>query len=543
MRDRRYPRPPAGRASAARRAAPARVPRLRQRRHRDPGRGADRAPPRRGQARQSRARARGRAARRRDRHRPHPLGDPWRADPGQRPSARGGRGRGGPQRHRRELPAPARRADRQGPPLCHPDRYRGRAPAGQPLPHQRPRAGRGRRGRPQAAGWRVRARDPVRRPRRPVDLRPARQPARDRLWRRRDVHRLGCAGTGTPDQPDPVPGGGRLGGADRARRHHLCRRRHGSRARDQADRVLGRDDRPRQLPPLHAQGDPRAAGGAGGHAARLGEPGRPPDRAARAAGRSRNPAAARDGRLRHRRLCLHGRALLVRAAGRPAGRPRHRLGVPLSRRPAGAGQRGAVRLPVRRDHGHARGDARGQGAGAGDDRAGQRSGQHAGARGRLPAAHACRSRDRGRLDQGVHDPARDACLPRDRRGPGPRPPDARARGRADPGARRGAGARGRGPDAGRGLRADRAASGARPRRPLHRPRHELRDRPRGRLEAQGDQLHPRRGLRRRGAQARADRADRRAGAGDRGGAARPLVRQDREQPAGGGRARRQGHSI
>ena len=75
--------------------------------------------------------------------------------------------------------------------------------------------------------------------------------------------------------------------------------------------------------------------------------------------------------------------------------------------------------------------------------------------------------------------------------------DARARGRADPGARRGAGARGRGPDAGRDLRADRARPGRRARRALHRPRHELRDRARGRAQAQGDQLHPRRGLCRR----------------------------------------------
>ena len=90
----------------------------------------------------------------------------------------------------------------------------------------------------------------------------------------------------------------------------------------------------------------------------------------------------------------------------------------------------------------------GQGPGADHDRARQRPGQHARARGRLPPAHARRPRDRGRLDQGVHDPAGDACLPCDRRRPRPRPPHARARGRADPGARRGAGARRRGPDAG-----------------------------------------------------------------------------------------------
>ena len=48
------------------------------------------------------------------------------------------------------------------------------------------------------------------------------------------------------------------------------------------------------------------------------------------------------------------------------------------------------------------------------------------------------------------------------------------------------------------------------RRALSRPRHLLPDRARRRAEAQGDLLHPRRGLCRRRDEARADRADRRA---------------------------------
>ena len=68
----------------------------------------------------------------------------------------------------------------------------------------------------------------------------------------------------------------------------------------------------------------------------------------------------------------------------------------------------------------------------------------------------------------------------------------------------------------------------------------LRHRPRGGPEAQGDQLHPRRGLCRGRAQARAHRADRRGGPDHRPGPARPLVRQDRLEPAGGRRPRRQG---
>ena len=67
---------------------------------------------------------------------------------------------------------------------------------------------------------------------------------------------------------------------------------------------------------------------------------------------------------------------------------------------------------------------------------------------------------------------------------------------------------------------------------------ELSDCARRRPEAEGDLLHPRRGLRRRRAQARADRPHRREGAGDRGGARGRPVREDRLQPAGGGGARR-----
>ena len=48
-----------------------------------------------------------------------------------------------------------------------------------------------------------------------------------------------------------------------------------------------------------------------------------------------------------------------------------------------------------------------------------------------------------------------------------------------------------------------------------RPRHQLPDRARGRAEAQGDLVHPRRGLSRRRDEARADRAHRRADAGGR----------------------------
>ena len=85
---RRRHRHASGGAAHPRCAAPAGISRLRQRRHRDPGERPHRAPPRRGQARQSRRRAGALAAGRHDRHRPHPLGDARRADREQRPPAR-----------------------------------------------------------------------------------------------------------------------------------------------------------------------------------------------------------------------------------------------------------------------------------------------------------------------------------------------------------------------------------------------------------------------------------------------------------------------
>ena len=75
-------------------------------------------------------------------------------------------------------------------------------------------------------------------------------------------------------------------------------------------------------------------------------------------------------------------------------------------------------------------------------------------------------------------------------------------------------------------------------RALSRPRHVLPDRARGRPEAEGDLLHPRRGLCRRRDEARADRADRRERAGRRRGARGRSLREDGLQHAGGGGARR-----
>ena len=75
-------------------------------------------------------------------------------------------------------------------------------------------------------------------------------------------------------------------------------------------------------------------------------------------------------------------------------------------------------------------------------------------------------------------------------------------------------------------RGDGAALVPRRRLPLPGARHQLPDRARRSPEAQGDLLHPRRGLPRGRDEARADRADRRGPAGGRRGDRRPRLRED-----------------
>ena len=82
---------------------------------------------------------------------------------------------------------------------------------------------------------------------------------------------------------------------------------------------------------------------------------------------------------------------------------------------------------------------------------------------------------------------------------------------------------------------------ARARLPLSRPRPALPGGARGRAEAQGDLLHPRRGLSGGRDEARPDRADRREHAGRRSGAERRVAGEDAVEPAGGQVARRNRH--
>ena len=75
-----------------------------------------------------------------------------------------------------------------------------------------------------AARRRLCARLSVRRRARFADRRPPRQPARDRLWRRRDVSRLRRIGAGAADPPHHLSRRGRLGGRHVARGDDLRRR-------------------------------------------------------------------------------------------------------------------------------------------------------------------------------------------------------------------------------------------------------------------------------------------------------------------------------
>ena len=270
-----------------------------------------------------------------------------------------------------------------------------------------------------------------------------RQPARGRLWRRRDVPRLRRAGAGALHQA-----------------HHLSRGRRLGRRRPPLVQIFDDEGKPverpiahvgrrephgrqGQPPPLHAEGDLRAAGGDLPHTLRaLCRLRRPAGRRCRTpARRSRAQSApAHHRRLRHRVLRRPDRQVLVRAARRPAGRGRYRLGVPLPRAAARPGRRWRIFISQSGETADTLAALRyAQGAGARRSlRDRQRPESTHRARSRRAAADAGRSRDRRRLDQGLHHPAHGAAsrspsTPRRRAGDRPAEEE-----RADPGADRAA---------------------------------------------------------------------------------------------------------
>ena len=257
-----------------------------------------------------------------------------------------------------------------------------------------------------------------------------------------------------------------------------------------------------------------------------------PDRkaAAAAAGdrlRRHRPAGAR--RLRHRALRLPRGEVLVRGAGAAAGRDRGRLRVPLPRAAARPGHARHLRQPVGRDRRHPGRAALRPRAGRPHRLGGQRRDLDHRARERPGAADPRRPRDRRRLHQGLHLPAR-PCWRRWRS-----PPAAQRGTLAAAEEERLVAALGSVP----GLVAQALAAepqiaeiarelSARPRRALPRPRPDVPAGARRRAEAEGNQLHPRRRLCVGRAEARPDRPDRRGRAGDR---PRPLRRRSSTRPS------------
>ncbi len=206
----------------------------------------------------------------------------------------------------------------------------------------------------------------------------------------------------------------------RARRWlHRLPGQHRGEARDPSDRAQRRHDGQGQPPPLHAQGNPRAAGGHRRHAAQLHRSRDAHGQPAGAAVRLEQGEPHHHHGLRRRLLCLHGCQILVRADRAPAGRGRTRLRVSLSRA-AAAGRRRVHRgVPVGRDGRHPGCGALRQVAEANHPLGRERAGERDRPRVTCRAAYPGRSRDQRLLDQG-HDHAADRPAGhRDRRGPRP----------------------------------------------------------------------------------------------------------------------------
>lgn len=161
--------------------------------------------------------------------------------------------------------------------------------------------------------------------------------------------------------------------------------------------------------------------------------------------------------------------------------------------------------PVGGDHRHPGGPEGGQAQGGPLPRGHQRQGEHPDAGGGGRPLHPRRAGDRGGLHQGLHGHARGHGPPRRLVRPGPGRPRPRGGptpppGDAPPPQARGGGL---GEKAPRGPRGREVPPG--PGLPLPGAARPGPHRLRGGAEAQGDQLHPRRGLPRRGDEARAHR--------------------------------------
>ena len=290
------------------------------------------------------------------------------------------------------------------------DRHRGDRPPRHAQSASRHGAGGGGRGGARAARGCVRARHPLRGRGRPDDRRAARQPARHRPRRRRDVLRLrrdrARARSPTASPISRTATGRSLTRAGATIYDEAGEAVERPMVRTLASSLLVDKGNHRHFMAKEIYEQPEVVGHTLAHYLDFatGRSALPADFDARL--RRARPAV--DHRLRHRLLCRAGGQILVRALRPPAGRHRYRLRVPLPR--AAACREGAVdrRLAVGRDRRHARLAPLCQERGAEGRRDRQRAELDHRPRSRFRPADARRAGDRRRLDQGVHLAARGA---------------------------------------------------------------------------------------------------------------------------------------
>ncbi len=306
----------------------------------------------------------------------------------------------------------ARRAQGEGLCLRHPDRHRGHRP-----PRRSPQPGRPPRGRAKRAAAPARRLRDRRHLARRAASRHRRAPGlaagprrRHRAASERELPRLRRDGACRRHRPHRLPRG-------RRRRRPAARqvldqprrrqgRLQGGAAAGEDGRRPHRRGRARAVPALHAEGDLRAAEGDRRHARRR------PRRLTRAVRRRRlarlqGDRLGADPRLRHELLQRLGRQALARVDREDPDQRRGRERVPLPRQRAEPAHARRHDLAERRDRRHAsRAQARALARHGAHADGVQRRDQRDGARVRDGLPHARRRRDRRRLDQGVHDPAR-----------------------------------------------------------------------------------------------------------------------------------------
>ncbi len=233
------------------------------------------------------------------------------------------------------------------------------------------------------------------------------QPAPHRPRRRRELRGERRRGDSQAHAPSRLSRRRRDGRADEGRLRGPRPERAPRVEGREPDRLVARRDREGRVRALHAQGDLRAAADDPEHDARPARRRRRLLQARRAeshSGRAAVDQPCRDHRLRHELALRVDRRDVHRGMRSPARGSRVRFGVPLPQ--PDRRRQDVVRrdLAVGRDRGHARRDARSEAPRGEDARPRERRRLDDRARGQRRHLSARRSRDRRRVDQGVHEP-------------------------------------------------------------------------------------------------------------------------------------------